>query len=135
MFQERIVMSKDKYMTEQLIETSIMPVINENSNTNSQQLEDVEVKNDPNNIDCMINFLEKYAEKVKSKNDTFIKEMSAKLEKTYDPVKRREFENSIWQKWSESGQFPPEMNFWNLHNMFDYSSTIYYDVAAIFLED
>lgn len=37
-------MVKDKFMTEQLLETSVLPVINDNSNTpskeNSTQLED-----------------------------------------------------------------------------------------------
>ena len=55
MFKERISMCKEKFMTDQLLETSVIPMINDGTNTPSKgsttQLEDTKPKNDPHNVD------------------------------------------------------------------------------------
>jgi hypothetical protein len=139
MFKDRMVMSKEKFMTEQLLESSVLPVINENSNTPSKdtstQLEDVKPKNDPNNVDCMINFLERYVTKVHEKNDVFVKDLSDKLEVTYNPTSRRELETEMWEEYAKTEKYHEKMKFWNLNDMFDFNNSIYFDVAAAFLED
>ena len=54
-FKERVRTSKEKFMTEQLLETSVLPIINDQANTfkveENDQLEDNKLKNDPNNVD------------------------------------------------------------------------------------
>lgn len=83
----------------------------------------------------MVNFLERYLIKLRSKNDLIVKEMSTKLQETYNPVARREFENQLWAKYEENEEFPEDMKFWNLRNIDDFNNSIYFDVAAIYLED
>lgn len=39
------------------------------------------------------------------------------------------------QKWEETGVRPSNIKLWNLHDIYDPSQTIYFDVAAILLED
>lgn len=83
----------------------------------------------------MVNFLERYLIKLRNKNDLIVKEMSTKLQETYNPVARREFENQLWAKYEENEEFPEDMKFWNLRNIDDFNNSIYFDVAAIYLED
>jgi len=54
-FKERIAMTKEKFMTEQLLESSVLPIINDQNNISKAddkiQIEDNKSKNDPNNVD------------------------------------------------------------------------------------
>lgn len=54
-FDERIKMCKEKYMTEQLLETSVLPVISDQQNISKieqkDQLEDIKSKSDSNSTD------------------------------------------------------------------------------------
>lgn len=139
MFKERISMCKEKFMTDQLLETSVMPMINDGINTPSKgsttQLEDTKPKNDPHNVECMIKFLERYIVKVNEKNDVYVKELSQKLEKTYNPAIRRAYEVKKWQEYAQTSIIPESIKFWNMHHIHEYNSDIYFDVAAAFLED
>ena len=138
-FKDRVAMGKEMFMTEQLIETSAHPITkdgsNEDKNKDTDKINEKE-KNDPNNIESMIKFLERHYDKIKSKNDSLVHEMSQKLQNVYDPIQRRENEDEIWNEYHKTGMFPDnKMKLWNLKNMNDFENDIYNDVAAIYLED
>jgi len=83
----------------------------------------------------MIKFLEHYLQKLQSKNDITVKELSTKLQKVYDPIARREYEDKMFEEWQDAKIMPVRMKHWNLNDIYDYNNQIYFDVAAIYLED
>ena len=54
-FDERIKMCKEKFMTEHILQTSVLPIINEQQNAaaveQKTQIDEVKSKDDANNID------------------------------------------------------------------------------------
>lgn len=83
----------------------------------------------------MIDFCTRYLEKVRGKNSTLVSELSQKLAKTYDPGERRKYEEELREEWEKTGEMPDKIKLWNLFDIYDYNNSIYYDVAAIYLED
>lgn len=138
-FTDRTKMCKEKFMIEQLLESSVIPVLNDQQNVSrvEQKIdqEDIKSRNDANNTDCMIEFCERYLEKVKKKNGNVMHDLSEKLQLTYDPNRRREIENKWQQEWIETGVKPEDVKLWNLHDIYDSNQSVYYDVAAAYLED
>lgn len=138
-FDERIKMCKEKFMTEHILQTSVLPIINEQQNAaaveQKTQIDEVKSKDDANNIDWMISFCERYLDKIRSKNSGVIGELSDKLKTVYDPVVRREHEDKLNSELKETKIVPEAMKIWNLHDMYDMSNSIYFDVASVYLED
>lgn len=70
-FKERIKMCKEKYMIEQLLESSVLPVISDQQNIEKveqkTEKDDIKAKNDTNTTDCMLDFCTRYLEKVQKK--------------------------------------------------------------------
>lgn len=62
-------------------------------------------------------------------------DLSEKLQKVYDPHYRRENEQKWWNMWKETGKKPDQIKLWDLNDMYDYNNSIYFDVAAAYLED
>jgi len=58
-----------------------------------------------------------------------------KLKKAYDPIGRREKENKLRQEWDGSGVRPEAIQLWSMRNVHDADGSIYFDIAAAYLED
>ena len=141
-FKERMEMIKNKFMTEQLLQSSVLPVIKDDKTANKavknaeKEAKEKEDKEHMNSIDSLLEFCQRYLDKKQTENDATVKFLSEKLSKTYDASKRREYETQIMQKWKETGVKPEEIRLWNIHDInTDLSQSIYFDVAAAFLED
>ena len=138
-FDERIKMCKEKFMTEQLLQTSVLPIINDQQSPPVLEQKNIpdetKSKDDANNIDWMISFCERYLDKIRNKNSGVVSELSDKLKTAYDPTLRREFESKINQEWKETKVMPEGLKNWNLHDIHDLNNSIYFDIASAYLDD
>jgi hypothetical protein len=83
----------------------------------------------------MISFCERYLDKIRKKNSGVASELSYKLKTAYDPVSRKGLENRLNQEWKKSKVMPEDLKIWNMHDISDPNSSIYFDIASIYLED
>jgi hypothetical protein len=132
-FKDRVEMLKEKHNTEQLFETIATP--ENNGEEVKEPQENTEQNENIKNVDGLLNFCNKYLDKLEKKNSSFVNELSDKLKKAYDPVSRRVYENALFEKWEKTGECPAEMTHWNLQDIYKDNMEIYTDVAAIYLED
>ena len=135
-FSERILGWKEKFINDQLSETLFDP-LNSNDKNNMEETKQMEVegKEDPNDIDSMIKFWEKHLEDVSQDNKKYATELSQNLKVAYNPIKRREHEEKLKDEWTEKGIRPEAIKLWNILDMTKPDVSIYFDVAAAFLED
>lgn len=133
-FSERIQMVKDKQIEEQLLR---------NTENNFNNLEKDPKEEDKYNdkeentgsVDTMISFCEKYLKEVSDDNQAYASGLSDKLKVAYDAGQRREKEDNFLKEWNETGVRPNSMKLWNILNIKDPDNSIYFDIAAAFLED
>ena len=138
-FDERIKMCKEKFMTEHILQTAVLPIINDQQNIAAIEQKAVtdesKSKDDANNIDWMISFCERYLDKIRNKNSGVIGELSDKLKTVYDPVSRKEQEDKLNEEIRDAKVAPESLKIWNLHDIYDMNNSIYFDVASVYLED
>lgn len=102
---------------------------------NEEDGKELKENEDMNSVDGLLNFCDKYLDKLEKKNTSFVHELSEKLKKAYDPVSRRAHEKTLIEQWEKTGECPAEITHWNLFDIYKENNEIFFDVAAIYLED